>query len=528
MSSSNLVRIGGGLASIVAGVLLFGDHLLNLRVEIPLSGLAFLVGLIMFGVATMRAGVFPRSAGILLIVGCVVFGAARFLGSALRNIEVVGILIICAAFVWLGSALLSGGGAPSGQPARVTPRQVSRTLRNMGDWLENRSSLEIFVLGFLVYVVIAVIVFLTLKSFIDPRNVTGNHYVAQDVGLAMAGVAGALGVFFTWRSLRQTRASTQRTLELTEQGQITERFTRATDQLGATNDKGEKKLEIRLGGIYALERIARNSESDYWTIMDILAAYVREQASQVSESDADEFVPNYVLTTEDEHADISLPAIVGIPRPSQDIAAALQVLARRVRRSDTEEENHLIDLDGISLTGKRLTPLNLEGVSLSQADLSKAYLMGANFASAYLFHTKLEKAFLHVAVFKGAWLAGASFKGARLEYADLEGAFLQYPEEEGRPRPQRPNFESTYLQHANLKDLNFQGANLRDAHLHHAKLEGTDLEKADLQDTHLQHADLRRVDGLTQEQINRARGDETTRLPDHLRIPTTWRESTEH
>jgi uncharacterized protein YjbI with pentapeptide repeats len=260
--------------------------------------------------------------------------------------------------------------------------------------------------------------------------------------------------------------------------------------------------------------------------MDILAAYVREQASQMSESDDEEFVPHYVLTAEDEQADISLPAIVGIPRPSQDIAAALQVLGRRVRRSDTEEKNHLVDLDGVSLTGKRLMPLNLEGASLSQADLSKAYLMGANFASALLFHTNLELAFLHFAVFKGAWLAGANFHGARLEYADFEGAFLQYPSVEGRPDPQYPNFEGAYLQNANLNGVNLQGANLRYAHLHHTELEGTDLEKADLQDTHLQHADLRRVDGLTQEQINRARGDETTQLPDQLSIPTTWREST--
>ena len=372
MSSSNLVRLGGGLASIVAGVLLLVGHLLNLgghpqyvtvlgssavltayvilvfalvalyaaqaersgflgvwglilsvigttlasgvilaeiagasgveaeavtgaRLSSVLSllgDLSFLIGLILFGIATMQAGVFPGWAGILLIVGDVVFWAASFSGSAALIVEVVGAMILCAAFVWLGSALLSGGGAPSGQPARVTLQQVSRTLRNMGDWLENRSSLEIFLLGFAVYVLIAVIVFLTLKSFIDPKNVAVNHhYVAQDVGLAMAGVAGALGVFFTWRSLRQTRASTQRTLELTEQGQITERFTRATDQLGATNDKGEKKLEIRLGGIYALERIARNSESDYWTIMDILSAYVREQASHVIESDNDVSVP---------------------------------------------------------------------------------------------------------------------------------------------------------------------------------------------------------------------------------------------
>jgi hypothetical protein len=53
---------------------------------------------------------------------------------------------------------------------------------------------------------------------------------------------------------------------------------RAIDQLGKVDDKGNKLFEIRIGGIYALQRIARESEEDYWPIMEILTAYVREHA----------------------------------------------------------------------------------------------------------------------------------------------------------------------------------------------------------------------------------------------------------
>jgi hypothetical protein len=42
---------------------------------------------------------------------------------------------------------------------------------------------------------------------------------------------------------------TTRTFALNRQGQITERFTRAVDQLGSDS------LNVRLGGIYALERV---------------------------------------------------------------------------------------------------------------------------------------------------------------------------------------------------------------------------------------------------------------------------------
>ncbi len=41
------------------------------------------------------------------------------------------------------------------------------------------------------------------------------------------------------------------TLHLNREGQITHRFTRVIDQLGQT---GDEKLDVRLGGIYALER----------------------------------------------------------------------------------------------------------------------------------------------------------------------------------------------------------------------------------------------------------------------------------
>ena len=63
---------------------------------------------------------------------------------------------------------------------------------------------------------------------------------------------------------------TARSIHVNREGQITERFSRAIEHLGSD------KLDIRLGGIYALERIARNSRADHATVMQVLTAYVRE------------------------------------------------------------------------------------------------------------------------------------------------------------------------------------------------------------------------------------------------------------
>jgi hypothetical protein len=140
---------------------------------------------------------------------------------------------------------------------------------------------------------------LILDWYIDPQTSTQKKDLVQALGLITAGVAGAVGIFFTWRgqernqrntqeqfrltrrSQEQNQKSTQAQLEnaqeelrLTRQGQITERFTRAIDQLGS------EKLEIRLGGIYALERFDKESpeRAYHGTVMEVLTAYVRENS----------------------------------------------------------------------------------------------------------------------------------------------------------------------------------------------------------------------------------------------------------
>ena len=61
-------------------------------------------------------------------------------------------------------------------------------------------------------------------------------------------------------------------MRVTERGQLTERFTKAIEQLGDNN------LDIRLGGIYTLERIAKESEELHGPVMEILTCMVNPRA----------------------------------------------------------------------------------------------------------------------------------------------------------------------------------------------------------------------------------------------------------
>src|SRR5450759_824356 len=66
-------------------------------------------------------------------------------------------------------------------------------------------------------------------------------------------------------------AYTARTYRLSREGHITDGYTKAVDQLGET-----EKLAVRLGGIYALERLAVDSERDHHIVVKVLGAFVRE------------------------------------------------------------------------------------------------------------------------------------------------------------------------------------------------------------------------------------------------------------
>jgi hypothetical protein len=97
---------------------------------------------------------------------------------------------------------------------------------------------------------------------------------AEDVGRARTTVLGILagsiavfGAFYTHRGFLLTR-----------EGQITDRYMRAVDQLGSAS------RDVRIGGIYALERIARASREDHSTIMEVLSAFIREHCPLMTKS----------------------------------------------------------------------------------------------------------------------------------------------------------------------------------------------------------------------------------------------------
>jgi len=78
------------------------------------------------------------------------------------------------------------------------------------------------------------------------------------------------------------------------------------------------------------------------------------------------------------------------------------------------------------------------------------------------------------------------------------------------------------LRNADLAKANLRGAYLIAADLRGADLRQADLIGADLRDADLRGADLRGALFLTQSQVNAARGDHATQLPDAVTRPAHW------
>ena len=109
--------------------------------------------------------------------------------------------------------------------------------------------------------------------------------------LAVVGAA-ALTAVVTWRATKSTLMGQEldrRRQELDSQGQLTDRYSRAIDQLGSD------KVDVRTGGIYALERIATDSARDLPTVMAVLTAFIREHSGELWSASECEDDNDYLL-----------------------------------------------------------------------------------------------------------------------------------------------------------------------------------------------------------------------------------------
>lgn len=239
-------------------------------------------------------------------------------------------------------------------------------------------------------------------------------------------VGGVIAIMLAlWRSMiaeRQARA-TQSQSDTAQLSLLNERYQKGAEMLG------NKVLAARLGGIYALRRLAEEYPQEYHVqIMRLFCAFVRRPTELGAEG-----------------------------KPSLDVQDTMEAIAF-CSKNNAELEINLnfagADLRGISW--HHFADVSLVGANVSSADLSTSFVapevnlseifaMNVNLSDTYLMNVKLCKAFLMSADLTGAHLNDADLseaflKGAILTKADLRGVrgLTQAQIDDARADPNNP------------------------------------------------------------------------------------------
>ncbi|UWE12151.1 pentapeptide repeat-containing protein [Actinacidiphila bryophytorum] len=246
----------------------------------------------------------------------------------------------------------------------------------------------------------------------------------------------------------QNRQKDDAAADLMREGQITDRYVKAVGLLS------DESVTTRMAGVYALDRIMRDSEKDHGTIVQLLAGFIRDNAKR----------------------DFSAGPTDEIDSAAADVLAAVAVLVNRPRRS----EDFYINLSSTCLRGFDLSNGHFKCADFRDSDLGGALLIGTKLNRANFYRARMDGVVAHSVEFKHAHLQEAT-----LRRGDLDGA--------------------------NLRDANLRDADLTLTHLSNATLNGAYLVGAQLAD-----AVGGRMAVVSVEQILTATLTSTTTLPDHL------------
>jgi hypothetical protein len=221
------------------------------------------------------------------------------------------------------------------------------------------------------------------RAEIRQKRLSSRHQ-ARLAGIQLLGVLAVIGGgWLTWRTVR-----------LTKEGQLTDRYAAAITHLG------DDKPATQRGAIYALERIARDSPRDHWPIMELVVDYLPSVAPQASAARGD-----------------------GDCWPNSQVVAVATVLTRRnARRDNGDLDLANLDLRNVRFTGANLSRGNLSGSDLSGAILERARLRRSMMRRTTLRGTRLTDARLRKADLRDADLVGANLEGADFTGADVDSA----------------------------------------------------------------------------------------------------------
>jgi uncharacterized protein YjbI with pentapeptide repeats len=220
--------------------------------------------------------------------------------------------------------------------------------------------------------------------------------------VAAGGAAAAL--LLAVRRQRHAEQVHDHTVDDAAERRVTDLYTKAVEQLGHAD------AAVRLGGLYALERVAQNNPRQRQTIVNVLCAYLRMPYTPPPAADTTPAVTGPVT-------DLPLPRTATTWDGGRDPYQELQVrlTAQRILSTHLTLPPEVTAADEIgTVTASADQPfwpdidLDLTGATLIDWTLDRASLRNATFTSATF--TGTSPAWFNKAIFTGnAWFYEATF-----------------------------------------------------------------------------------------------------------------------
>ena len=249
----------------------------------------------------------------------------------------------------------------------------------------NTARIVAWVVAWIVVVLIVVVVFSVYFWCWLVADESGSTTI-RNLGLVVAAMIGL--PLAIWRSIVAERQSAtaqrqsetaQRQSETAQSSLLNERYQKGAEMLGS------KVLAVRLGGIYALDRLAREYPGNYHTqIMSLFCALVCNPPAELNRDGGEE-------------GNSRLP---GMLTDGQAVMRAVGMRNGSQIETEKKEEFRLglfkADLKDLYLSSANLSRVDLGGADLSGAqllddtNLSETFLLGVNLSGAFLDGTDLR------------------------------------------------------------------------------------------------------------------------------------------
>ena len=301
----------------------------------------------------------------------------------------------------------------------------------------------------------------------------------RNLAIAFIGTTSGLGALFGIYLAILKSETNERQTYTDEQGLITDRINKAIERLNTNDKNGLPIIEVRLGALYALERIAQDSIRDHIQIMDILCAYVKTNS----------------------------PLPKKATPPSKDIQVAVKIIGwrgngiegkKRLRKE--KQKKYFIDLSYCDLNGLIFNKMDLSRALFyySNFDKAKFYettMKSARFDYAELNDVRIEKTDITNGSFRSAEIIHSLFSVSNLTnasffQANLSKSYIGNRVSLCNASLADANMSNMEIANADMTNVRLDKANLKDATISATNLNNTifrdiDMENVDLRDSYI-------------------------------------------